>query len=149
MPKNDSGRSLGGFLKKRAPIYLGLTGLFVVFAVPGLMNPGIDDVMPDELSGYETRVLDGVMKYNGPDGDGLEIIEAINMRLVDEFGDSVYKDGTIGIMAEPDDNGDRLVMDFKLDKTERTYSWHIDPEGNVEGLDPASAYIVELVDFYD
>lgn len=141
-------RGFAGFLKKRAPIYLGLTGLFLVFAVPGLMTPEINDVMPGDLDGYEAGVYNSAMRYSGPDGDGLTMLEAVDMKLRDEFGDSVYKDMTVVVTATPDGAGDRLVVRFGSDDIDREYSWHV-RDGGVEGLDSRSTAVVELVDFYD
>ena len=50
--KND----FKAFLRKRAPIYLGLMGLFMLFVVPDLMKSDLESTFP-ELTSEEQQVI--------------------------------------------------------------------------------------------
>ena len=69
--KKKKKSDFGAFLKKRAPIYLGITALFLVFVVPSLTAKSLDDTFPD-LSEEEQVVVDTLMGYDGGDGDGTD-----------------------------------------------------------------------------
>ena len=63
--KND----FKAFLRKRAPIYLGIIGLFILFVVPDLMKGDLESSFP-ELSSEEQQVVDILMGYNGQMNQG-------------------------------------------------------------------------------
>ena len=74
------------FLKKRAPIYLGIIGLFILFVVPDLMKGDLESSFP-ELSSEEQQVVDILMGYNGPNESGLTVMDAIEMKISEEYPD--------------------------------------------------------------
>ncbi len=74
------------FLKKRAPIYLGIMGLFMLFVVPDLMKADLESTFP-ELSSEEQQVVDILMGYNGPNESGLTVMDAISMKISEEYPD--------------------------------------------------------------
>ncbi len=78
--KND----FKAFLRKRAPIYLGLIGLFILFVVPDLMKGDLESSFP-ELTSEEQQVLDILMGYDGPNDSGLTVIDAIAMKISEEY----------------------------------------------------------------
>ena len=82
-PKKNDFKS---FLKKRAPIYLGLIAMFIVFAVPELTKGDLESSFP-ELSAEEQQVIDILMGYNGPTEAGLNVMDAISNKISDEYGD--------------------------------------------------------------
>ena len=65
--KNQKKNDFKAFLKKRAPVYLGLIALFVVFVIPELTKGDLESSLP-ELSAEEQQVVDILMGYNGPNG---------------------------------------------------------------------------------
>ena len=68
------------FLKKRAPIYLAIIAMFVIFAIPELTKGDLQSSFP-ELTSEEKQVLDILMKYNGPNGSGLTVMDAISEKI--------------------------------------------------------------------
>ena len=74
------------FLRKRAPIYLGLTALFVVFVIPELTKGDLESSLP-ELAADKQQIVDMLMQYNGPNESGLTVMEAISSKISEEYPD--------------------------------------------------------------
>lgn len=155
----SSDSSFKSFLKKRAPIYLGLVALFLIFVIPELTKGSIDDVLP-ELSADDQQVLDVLMSYNGPDESGFTIKEAISERVAEELGDRVYsdKETAIDIIIEQIALKDtvseittyNVTMKVSAKNGDLNYIWIVDTDsGKVSSDDSASKYIVDFVNFYD
>lgn len=154
--RSDS--SFKSFLKKRAPIYLGIAALFLVFIVPELTKGSIDDILP-ELAANDQHVLDVLMAYSGPDESGLTMKEAISERIVEELGDRTYsdKDTAIDVMIElaaTEEDASKehynITMNVSSKSGDLNYVWMIDTDSNkVTSDDPASKSIVDYVNFYD
>lgn len=154
------GSCFRSFLKKRAPIYLGLTGLFVIFVVPEITGGGLHGLFPDDLSPEDRRVLDMVMGYNGPDGDGYTLSEAVDAKIKDEFSDDrIYGHRSSRVAIDVEETGAQTYeVSFRFESggdggdgtRSIEYTWSVDAEsGGVEGADPGSRAIVDRVDFYD
>ena len=56
--KSQNPKSFGAFLKKRAPIYLGLIGLFILFAYPALTEKDLNSLLDDSFEGNERIAVD-------------------------------------------------------------------------------------------
>jgi hypothetical protein len=74
------------FLKKRAPIYLGIVGLFVLFVVPEFTKGSLESSFP-ELTVNEQKVIGILMGYDGPNDSGLTVMDAITNKISDEYPD--------------------------------------------------------------
>ncbi len=149
-PKKNS---FSNFLKKRAPIYLGLTGLFVIFAVPGLTSTSLESLFP-ELTEDEKQILDTIMEYNGPDGDGFTILQAIDEDIKEEFEDDrIYSDRLAQVAIDITTDHDTkhiMAFTFAADQKEVQYVWGVDVQtGQIEGQNDNAKNMVNLVDFYD
>ena len=90
--KKKEKSDFGAFLKKRAPIYLGIVALFLVFVVPQLTAKSLDDTFPD-LSEEKQGVVETLMGYDGGDGTGLTVMEAIEEKIDDLYPeDGIFDD---------------------------------------------------------
>lgn len=157
-PPGSSGSSFKAFLKKRAPIYLGLLALFLVFVIPELTKGSLEDALP-ELEAGDARVVDMLMSYSGPDGSGFSMGEAISDRITEEFGDKIYghKDTavTVAVSAaggEAAAEKEAYDVEFEIDthKGQLHYTWTVDADsGTVTSDDPSSRHVVDIVNFYD
>ena len=76
--KPQDPKSFGAFLKKRAPIYLGLLGLFFIFAYPALTENNLNSILDDSFEGNERIAVDMVKSYSGPNDTGVTIFEAVS-----------------------------------------------------------------------
>lgn len=158
-PPGSSGSSFGAFLKKRAPIYLGLLALFLVFVIPELTKGSLEDVLP-ELEADDARVVGMLMSYSGPDGSGFSMGEAISDKITEEFGGGIYghKDTAVTVVVSMAADREAAVeketydVEFEIDthKGQLYYAWTVDADsGTVTSDDPSSKHVVDIVNFYD
>jgi hypothetical protein len=147
--KND----FKAFLRKRAPIYLGIMGLFMLFVVPDLMKSDLESTFP-ELSSEEQQVIDIIMKYDGPNDSGLTVMDAISMKISEEYPkEKIYdnKKTKVGLTVSNIDSEEyQVVLNFKSHKGEMNYDWNVDMSSEkIISNNQESKYIIDLVDFYD
>ena len=147
--KND----FKAFLKKRAPIYLGIIGLFMLFVVPDLMKGDLESSFP-ELSSDEQQVVDILMGYDGPNESGLTVMDAISMKISEEYPDEkIYdnkKTNVELIVSSVGSEEYQVVLNFESHKGEMNYNWNVDmTSGKITSNNQESKYIIDLVDFYD
>ena len=149
-PKKNSFKA---FLKKRAPIYLGLMGLFMIFVIPELTKGDLESSFP-ELGFEEQQVVDLLMGYNGPNESGLTVMDAISMKISEEYPDEKIfenKKTTVGLtVSSIDSENYQVVLDFESHKEDFHYDWNIDMNsGEITSNDSESKHIIDLVDVYD
>jgi len=147
--KND----FKAFLKKRAPIYLGLIGLFILFVVPDLMKGDLESSFP-ELTSEEQQVMDILMGYDGPNDSGLTVIDAISMKIGEEYpNEKIYDNKKTKVeltVSNIDLEEYQVVLNFKSHKGEMNYNWNVDMDTEkITSNNQESKYIIDLVDFYD
>ena len=141
------------FLRKRAPIYLGIMGLFILFVVPDLMKGDLESSFP-ELSSEEQQVVDILMGYNGPNESGLTVMDAIEMKIDEEYSDKkIYDNKKTQVELTVSSIGSeeyQVVLNFKSHKGEMNYDWNVDMNSEkITSNNQESKYIIDLVDFYD
>jgi len=147
--KND----FKAFLRKRAPIYLGIIGLFIIFIVPDLTKGDLESSFP-ELSSEERQVVDILMGYNGPNESGLTVMDAISMKISEEYPDEKIYDNKKTIVeltvSSIGSEEYQVVLNFESHKGEMNYNWNVDiSSGKITSNNQESKYIIDLVDFYD
>ena len=149
-PKKSDFKS---FLKKRAPIYLALIAMFVIFVVPELTKSNLESSLP-ELSSEEQQVVDILMGYNGPNESGLTVMEAISNKIAEEYSDEKIFDNkktTVDLtVSNIDSEKYHVVFNFESHKGEMNYDWNVDMGSEeIVSNNSESKYIIDLVDFYD
>ncbi|RNJ78027.1 MAG: hypothetical protein EB829_05615 [Nitrosopumilus sp. H8] len=149
--KSSSG--LVSFLKKRAPFYLAGIAILVVFVVPELTKTNLAGSFP-ELDADRQQAVDILMGYNGPDGDGLTVMDAVSAKIEDEYpNERIYdhRSTSVELDVTGEDPGTyRIVLDFVSYKGGLHYDWSVDAaSGEITPNDPASRHIIDVVDFYD
>ncbi len=147
--KND----FKAFLRKRAPIYLGIMGLFMLFVIPDLMKGDLESSFP-ELSSEEQQVMDILMKYDGPNDSGLTVMDAISMKISEEYPDEKIYDNKktkVGLTVSNINSEEyQVILNFKSHKGEMNYDWNVDVSSEkIISNNQESKYIIDLVDFYD
>lgn len=151
-PKKQSFKE---FLKRRAPIYLGLIGLFVIFVVPELTQSNLEKFYPQNLSQNEEQAFTTVMSYNGQNQKGLTVIDAIKQEINDNYSDEkIYdkKDTKISFTVIPSDesNSYDVTLIFSTYKESKEFVWNINLDSNsisAESLD--AKHILDIVNYYD
>jgi len=147
--KND----FKAFLRKRAPIYLGIMGLFMLFVVPDLMKGDLESSFP-EFTSEERQIVDILMKYDGPNDSGLTVMDAISMKISEEYPDEKIYDNKKTKVELTVTNIDleeyQIVLNFKSHKGEMNYDWNVNMSSEkIISNNQESKYIIDLVDFYD
>ena len=87
--KPDNPKSFSAFLKKRAPVYLGIIGLFMIFAYPALTEKNLGSLLVDEsFEGNEKIAVEMVKFYKGSNDTGISVLEAIEEKINDKYPDT-------------------------------------------------------------
>jgi len=149
-PKKNDFKS---FLKKRAPIYLALIAMFVVFVVPEYTKGTLEKSFP-ELSDKNQQVLDILMKYDGPNDSGLTVKEALENKISEEYPQEKifdHKKTTVDLtITNVNSEEHQVVLSFKSYKGEMNYDWNVNViSEEISSNNSESKYIIELVNYYD
>ena len=141
------------FLRKRAPIYLGLIALFVVFVIPEFTKGDLESSLP-ELTAEKQQVVDLLMQYNGPNQSGLSVMEAISNKINEEYPDeNIYdnkKTNVELIVTELELEQYQIVLMFESHKGILNYDWNVNSNsGKITSNNSASKHIIDTVNFYD
>ncbi len=147
--KND----FKAFLRKRAPIYLGIVGLFMLFVIPDLMKSDLESIFP-ELTSEEQQVIDILMKYDGPNDSGKSVMDAILMKIEEEYpGEKIYDNKKTKLevtVSNIDSDEYQVVLNFKSHKGEMNYDWNIDMSSEkITSNNQESKNIIGYVDYID
>ena len=149
-PKKNDFKS---FLKKRAPIYLALIAMFVVFVVPEYTKGTLEKSFP-ELSDKNQQVIDILMKYDGPNDSGLTVKEALKNKISEEYPQEKifdHKKTTVDLtITNINSEEHQVVLNFKSYKGEMNYDWNVNViSEEISSNNSESKYIIELVNYYD
>ena len=149
-PKKNDFKS---FLKKRAPIYLALIAMLVVFVIPEYTKGTLEKSFP-EFSVEEQQVIDILMKYDGPNDSGLTVKEALENKISEEYPqEKIYdhKKTTVDLTVSNVNSEEyQVVLNFKSHKGEMNYDWNVDVSSKkITSNNSESKYIMNIVDFYD
>ncbi|MCH7877637.1 MAG: hypothetical protein IIA20_05370, partial [Thaumarchaeota archaeon] len=130
-----------------------IIGLFILFVVPDLMKGDLESSFP-ELSSEEQQVVDILMGYNGPNESGLTVMDAIEMKIDEEYSDKrIYDNKKTKVELTVSSIGSeeyQVVLNFESHKGEMNYNWNVDiSSGKITSNNQESKYIIDLVDFYD
>ena len=160
--KPQEPKSFAAFLKKRAPIYLGLLGLFFIFAYPAITEKNLDSLLDDSFEGDEQIALDMVKFYTGPNDTGISIIEVIEEKINEKFdGIKIFDDKNTSaeFIVEPipsfleanDEFTHQVVFTFNTESNQpMVYSWFVNVQnGEISPNDVDSKNIQQTVDYFD
>ncbi len=149
-PKKNDFKS---FLKKRAPIYLALIAMLVVFVIPEMTKGTLEKSLP-ELSAENQQVVDILMNYNGPNNDGLTLFEALENKISEEYpNEKIYdhKKTTVELSVTNVNSEEyKIIFNFKSHKGEMNYDWNVNAiSEEIISNNSESKHIVNLVNYYD
>ena len=154
--KSNNTNSFSAFLKKRAPIYLGLIGLFIIFAYPALTEKNLESLLADDsFEGNERIVVEMVKFYKGSNDKGITILQVIEERINDKYSDQKIfddEDTWAEFTAEATNTKNyEVVFVFNVEnKQSMKYEWHVNLEsGEISSTDGPSRIILQTVDHYD
>ena len=149
-PKKNDFKS---FLKKRAPIYLALIAMLVVFVIPEYTKGTLEKSFP-EFSAEEQKVMDILMKYDGPNDSGLTVKEALENKIDEEYPDEKifdHRKTTVDLTVTNVNSEEyQVVFNFKSHKGEMNYDWNVNVVSEkISSSNSESKYIIDLVNYYD
>ena len=149
-PKKNN---LKAFLKKRAPLYLAGIALIVISANGVLSEKHLDSYLSD-LSAEDQVIVDILMQYNGPNESGLNVKDAIENKINEEYPDEKIFDNRKTRVETTVTNINleeyQIILNFKSHKGEIIYDWNINIDSKeIVSNNPESKYIINIVDFYD
>ncbi|MGV7225524.1 MAG: hypothetical protein ACQ9CV_01205 [Nitrosopumilus sp.] len=149
-PKKNDFKS---FLKKRAPIYLALIAMLVVFVIPEMTKGTLEKSFP-EFSDEHQQVIDILMKYDGPNNDGLTVMEALENKISEEYPNEKifdHKKTTVDLFVTNVNSEEyKVVFDFKSYDGELNYDWNVNViSEEITSNNSESKYIIDLVNYYD
>ncbi len=156
--KPQEPKSFAAFLKKRAPIYLGLLGLFFLFAYPALTEKNLESLLEDDsFEGNERLAVEMVKFYKGSNGSGISVIDVIEEKINDKHeGQKIFDDEETwaDFTVEAVNNNNKVyevVFVFNAENNEPLqYEWHVNIEtGEIDPRDTPSKIIIQRVDYYD
>ena len=154
--KSDNPKSFSSFLKKRAPIYLGIIGLFMIFALPALTEKNLESLLADDsFTDNERIAVDMVKFYKGTNDKGMTILQVIEEKINDKYSDQKIfddKDTWAEFTAEVIDTKNyEVVFVFNVEnKQSMKYEWHVNLEsGEISSTDGPSRIMLQTVDHYD
>jgi plastocyanin domain-containing protein len=94
------------------------------------------------------------MKYDGPNDSGLTVMDAISMKISEEYPkEKIYDNKKTKVeltVSNIDSEEYQVVLNFKSHKGEMNYDWNVDMSSEkIISNNQESKYIIDLVDFYD
>jgi len=135
-PKKSDFKS---FLKKRAPIYLGIVAIFVVFVIP-------------ELTKGDLEIL---MAYNGPNEKGLTVLNAIKEQIAKEYPDEKIYDNKktkveLNITKVDSTENYKVVLMFESYKGKIDYIWNVNQiTKEIKAESSNAKHVIDIVNYYD
>ncbi len=147
--------SFKGFLKKRAPLYGVILTAFVIFLIPELTGGTINDHL-GTIEGQEGQALEILKNYDGPNDEGLKLIDALGEQLNAVYPDEKIFDHDetsskldVGLKSG-EDSVYEISWSFITYRETVDYLWSVNiNSGEVTPENAAAKKIVDIVDYYD
>ena len=154
--KSENPKSFSSFLKKRAPIYLGIIGLFMIFAYPALTEKNLESLLADDsFEGNERIAVEMVKFYKGTNDKGMTILQVIEEKINDKYSEQKIfndEDTWAEFSAEATNTQNyEVVFVFSAENNQSMrYEWSVNLEsGEISSTDGPSRIILQTVDHYD
>jgi len=148
--------SFAAFLKKRAPIYLGLIGIFFLFAYPALMEKNLESHIPTNLSEDENAMIDFVLSYNGLNNSGMTIMNVLEDEISAKYVDEKIFDTEITLLRLEfqellDSNfSHEVTFLFMINEDILTYTWTVNMDtGEISSGNQEAKRILDIVNYYN
>ena len=145
------------FLKNRAPIYLGIIAIFVIFVVPELTKGDLESSFPDNLTDDQKKIVEILMSYNGPNEKGLTVMNAITEQIATEYPDEkIYNnkktkvDLVVSSADESTENIYKVILTFESYKGKTEYVWNVNQDTKeIEAKNSNAKHVIDIVNYYD
>ena len=153
---NKDQKSFTAFLKKRAPIYLGLIGIFFLFAYPALIEKNLESHIPTNLSEDQQAMVDSILSYNGLNNSGMTIMNVLEEEISTKYVDEKIFDTEITLLKlefqklSDSDSSHEVTFLFMINEDILTYTWIVNMNSDeiLSGNQEAKR-ILDIVNYYD
>ena len=152
--KENKEKSIKVFLKKRAPIYLAIITMLIVFVIPEFTAGSLQDYIPNDLTGNEKEALDIFQNYRGPNNSGQNTIDVLAGKISDDYPDEKIfdkKDTVVEFtISETGTSGEeyKILFDFQTKRENTIYEWQVNIKtGEISSLNDQAKKIIEIVDY--
>jgi uncharacterized protein YrzB (UPF0473 family) len=145
------------FLKKRAPIYLGIIAILVIFVIPELTKSDLQSSFPDNLTDEQKQIVEILMSYNGPNEKGLTVMNAIIEQIAIEYPDEKIYDNKKTkvdlVVSKSDESNEkiyRVILTFESHKGKIEYVWNVNSDTKeIEAKNSSAKHVIDIVNYYD
>ena len=145
------------FLKKRAPIYLGIIAILVIFVIPELTKNDLQSSFPDNLTDEQKQIVEILMSYNGPNEKGLTIMNAITEQITAEYPDEKIYDNKKTkvdlVVSKSDESVEKIykvILTFESYKGKMEYVWNVNLNTKeIEAKSSSAKHVIDIVNYYD
>ena len=153
---NKDQKSFTAFLKKRAPIYLGLIGIFFLFAYPALMEKNLESHIPTDLTEDERAMVDFLLSYNGLNNSGMTIMNVLEEEISTKYPDKKIFDTEITLLRlefqklSDSNYSHDVTFLFMINEEILTYTWIVNMNsGEISSANQEAKRILDIVNYYD
>lgn len=145
------------FLKKRAPIYLGIIAILIIFVIPELTKSDLQSSFPDNLTDEQKQIVEILMSYNGPNEKGLTVMNAITEQIAAEYPDEKIYDNKKTkvdlVVSKSDESAEKIykvILIFESYKGKIEYAWDVNPDTKeIEAKNSSAKHVIDIVNYYD
>jgi hypothetical protein len=145
------------FLKKRAPIYLGIIAILVIFVIPELTKNDLQSSFPDNLTEEQKQIVEILMSYNGPNEKGLTVMNAITEQIAVEYPDEKIYDNkktkvelVVSNTDESTKNIYKVILTFESYKGKIEYVWNVNSDTKeIKAKNSDAKHVIDVVNYYD
>ena len=149
-------KSFTAFLKKRAPIYLGLIGIFFLFAYPALIEKNLESHIPTDLSEDQQAIVDSILSYNGLNNSGMTIMNVLEEEISTKFVNEKIFDTEITLLKlefqklSDSDSSHEVTFLFMINEDILTYTWIVNMNSDeiLSAIQEAKR-ILDIENYYD
>ena len=149
-------KSFTAFLKKRAPNYLGLIGIFFLFAYPPLIDKNLESHIPTNLSEDQQAMVDSILSYNGLNNSGMTIMNVLEEEISTKYVDEKIFDTEITLLKlefqklSDSDSSHEVTFLFMINEDILTYTWIVNMNsGEISSGNQEAKRILDIVNYYD
>ena len=149
-------KSFTAFLKKRAPIYLGLIGIFFLFAYPALIEKNLESHIPTDLSEDQQAIVDSILSYNGLNNSGMTIMNVLEEEISTKFVNEKIFDTEITLLKlefqklSDSDSSHEVTFLFMINEDILTYTWIVNMNSDeILSGNKEAKRILDIVNYYD
>ena len=147
-------KSFTSFLKKRAPIYLVLIGLFFLFAYHALIEKNLESHIPTDLTESQQIMVDSILSYNGLNNSGMTIMNVLEEEITTKYPDEKIFDSEITLLKldfqKSSDSLHEVSFLFMINEEILTYTWNVNSDtGEISSVNQEAKRILDIVDYYN